>query len=30
MNWVDEVASKLKRGNSILFSKDSSILQDLR
>ena len=30
MNWVDEVASKLKRGNSILFTKDSSILQDLR
>lgn len=29
MTWVDEVASRLKRGNSILFTKDSSILQAL-
>lgn len=29
MTWVDEVTARLRRGNSILFTKDSSILQDL-
>lgn len=29
MDWIDEVNSKLKRKNQILFSKDSSLLQDL-
>lgn len=28
--WMDEVAQKKKRGNRILFSKDSLFLQDLR
>ncbi|MDE6699496.1 MAG: hypothetical protein K2K10_00550 [Acetatifactor sp.] len=30
MNWIDEVNTKLKRKNQVLFSKDSSLLQDLR
>lgn len=30
MEWIDEVNTKLKRRNQILFSKDSSLLQDLR
>lgn len=29
MNWIDEVQSKLKKKNQILFSKDSRYLQDL-
>lgn len=30
MEWIDEVNRKLKRKNQILFSKDSSLLQNLR
>ena len=29
MNWIDEVHTKLKRNNQILFAKDSEYLQDL-
>lgn len=29
MNWVDEVQTKIKRKNQVLFSKDSQYLQDL-
>lgn len=30
MNWIDEVQTKLKKKNQILFAKDSQYLQDLR
>lgn len=29
MNWIDEVAARLKRKNQVLFTKDSEYLQDL-
>lgn len=29
MNWMDEVSARLKRGNQVLFGKDSEYLQDL-
>ncbi len=29
MNWIDEVHTKLKRNNQVLFSKSSELLQDL-
>ncbi len=30
MDWIDEVAMRLKRKNQVLFAKDSAYLQDLR
>lgn len=30
MNWLDEVRISLKRGNQILFAKDSELLEDLQ
>lgn len=30
MNWIDEVQTKLKKKNQVLFAKDSQYLQDLR
>lgn len=29
MNWIDEVSVRLKKGNRVLFAKDSEYLQDL-
>ena len=29
MDWLDEVRTKLKRKNQVLFAKDAAILQDL-
>lgn len=29
MNWIDEVQTKIKKKNQVLFSKDSQYLQDL-
>lgn len=29
MNWIDEVQSRIKRKNQVLFAKDSEFLQDL-
>ena len=29
MNWIDEVQTRLKKNNQVLFSKKSDYLQDL-
>ena len=29
MDWMDEVAEKMRRRNQILFSRDSAVLQPL-
>lgn len=30
MDWLDEVRARDKRGNQVLFAKDSAFLEDLR
>lgn len=30
MDWIDEVHARDKRGNQVLFAKDSAFLEDLR